>query len=89
MVPVIIDGEPVRLAVRIYRPVIDEPLPTLIFDRGSTGTGSDPSSFEFVQYFEPVVTHFVRRGYAVTLPSRRGRGGSEGIYDEGFLPIRG
>jgi predicted acyl esterase len=89
MVPVIIDGEQVRLAVRIYRPMIDEPLPTLIFHHGSTGTGRDPRRFEFVQSFEPVVTHFVRRGYAVIIPSRRGRGGSEGIYDEGFLPIRG
>jgi dienelactone hydrolase len=88
MVSVVIDGEPMRLAVLIYRPVISERLPTLIFHHGSTGTGRDPSSFEFVQSFEPVVTHFVRRGYAVILPSRRGRGGSEGVYDEGFLPSR-
>jgi pimeloyl-ACP methyl ester carboxylesterase len=88
MVPVIIDGEQVRLAVRIYRPVIEEPLPTLIFHHGSTGSGRDPARFDAFQSFEPVVTHFVRRGFAVILPSRRGRGGSEGLYDEGFRPSR-
>jgi len=88
MVPVVIDGESVQLAFRIYRPVIDEPLPTLIFHHGSTGDGRDPARFDFFQAFEPVVTHFVRRGFAVILPSRRGRGGSEGLYDEGFSPIR-
>jgi dienelactone hydrolase len=88
MVPVVIDGQQVQLAFRIYRPVIDESLPTLIFHHGSTGGGRDPSSFEFFQSFESVVTHFVRRGYAVILPSRRGRAGSEGLYDEGFLPSR-
>lgn len=88
MVPVVIDGEQVQLAFRIYRPVIDEPLPTLIFHHGSTGDGRDPARFDFFQSFEPVVTHFVRRGFVVILPSRRGRGGSEGLYDEGFRPTR-
>lgn len=84
MVPLVIDGETVNLAFRIYRPDIDDPLPTLIFHHGSTGSGRDPAQFAFFQSFEPVVTHFVRRGFAVILPSRRGRGGSEGLYDEGF-----
>src|SRR6202012_6118777 len=30
----------------------------------------------------------VNRGLAVVLPSRRGRGGSEGLYDEGFAANR-
>ena len=88
MVPLVIDGENVQLAFRVYRPVIDEPLPTLIFHHGSTGLGRDPTRFEFFQPFEPVVTHFVRRGFVVILPSRRGRGGSEGLYDEGFRALR-
>lgn len=88
MVPLVIDGETVNLAFRIYRPDIDDPLPTLIFHHGSTGSGRDPAQFVFFQSFEPVVTHFVSRGYVVILPSRRGRGGSEGFYDEGFLPRR-
>ena len=32
---------------------------------------------------------FTARGWAVVLPQRRGRGGSEGIYDEGFAVNRG
>ena len=31
---------------------------------------------------------FTERGWAVILPSRRGRGGSEGLYDEGFAADR-
>ena len=31
---------------------------------------------------------FRSNGWIVALPSRRGRGGSEGLYDEGFNPDR-
>lgn len=84
MVPVTVDGEQVRLAVITYKPAGNGPFPTLIFHHGSTGRGTDPALF--ARPYSPKVTAdwFVARGWAVLLPARRGRGGSEGRYDEGF-----
>jgi dienelactone hydrolase len=84
MVPVTVDGETVRLAMRIYRPATAAPVPTLVYNHGSTGRGRDPSLF-VRPIDQPVLAQFfVRRGWAVVMPARRGRGGSEGLYDEGF-----
>ncbi len=84
MVPVTVDGETVRLSTIVYRPAADGPFPTLVFLHGSTGYGGDSERFAWVQEFAAVARYFVARGWAVVLPSRRGRGGSEGLYDEGF-----
>ncbi len=88
MVPLSFDGEQVRLAVRIYRPEGTGPFATLINHHGSTGWGDNPELF--AQYWPPVsiIEYFVSRGWCVVVPSRRGRGGSEGLYDEGFTPKR-
>lgn len=88
MVPVTIDGEPVKLATITYKPAGSGPFPTLIFHHGSTGRGNDPSAF--VRPYEPaaLIQWFIERGWVVILPSRRGRGGSEGLYDEGFSATR-
>ena len=88
MMPVTIDGEQVKIATITYRPTGAGPFPTLIFHHGSTGSGTDPSRFS--RTFDPGVLAywFVARGWAVVLPSRRGRGGSEGLYDEGFSRSR-
>ena len=45
MVPVVIDGQNVRLAIGIYKPPTEGKLPTLVFNHGSTGTGRDPNLF--------------------------------------------
>jgi len=84
MVPVTVDGEAVRLAMRVYRPGGDGPFPTLVFNHGSTGTGRDPARFVRPIDFPELAAFFVSRGWAVVMPARRGRGGSEGEYDEGF-----
>lgn len=88
MVPVTVDGEAVKLATITYKPVGAGPFPTMIFHHGSTGGGTDPSLF--AQPFDPkaLAEWFIARGWAVVLPSRRGRGGSEGLYDEGFADDR-
>ena len=84
MVPVTIDGEHVKLATIIYKPPGNGLFPTLIFHHGSTGDGRNPAAF--TRPFDPkaLAGWFTARGWAVILPSRRGRGGSEGLYDEGF-----
>lgn len=73
MVPVTIDGATVKLATIVYKPAGVGPFPTLIFHHGATAGGRDPA----------LAGWFTARGWAVILPSRRGRGGSEGSEDEG------
>ena len=84
MVPVTVDGETVKLATITYRPAGAGPFPTLIFHHGSTGRGLDPALFARPSGPKALAEWFTSRGWAVVLPSRRGRGGSEGLYDEGF-----
>jgi predicted acyl esterase len=88
MVPVIVDGQTLRLEMRIYKPTSAEPVPTLVFNHGSTGRGRDPSLFTRPIDFPALAQFFVQRGWAVVMPARRGRAGSEGVYDEGFAMDR-
>ena len=76
LVPVTIDGEAVRLEMRVYEPANGAPAPTLVFNHGSTGRGTDPASFIRPLDFPEVARFFVARGWAVVVPARRGRGGS-------------
>jgi pimeloyl-ACP methyl ester carboxylesterase len=84
MVPVMVDGQTVHLEMRIYKPSTEAKAPTLVFNHGSTGRGRDPSLFTKAIDFPQLAQFFVQRGWAVVMPARRGRGGSEGEYDEGF-----
>jgi len=89
MVPVTIDGQTVRLEMRIYTPGGEGPFPILIFNHGSTGYGRNPALFrQPIDIPRVTADFFVERGWAVVLPARRGRGGSEGLYDEGFAEDR-
>ncbi len=45
LVPVTIDGEGVRLEMRVYEPANGVPAPTLVFNHGSTGAGTDARAF--------------------------------------------
>ncbi|MBM3534270.1 MAG: hypothetical protein FJX60_14680 [Alphaproteobacteria bacterium] len=88
MLPLEVDGEKVRLEVRVFKPEGAGPFPTVIFHHGSTGNGRSPSVF--TNRFNPAGfgSYFTSKGWAVVMPYRRGRGGSEGVYDEGFDPER-
>ena len=88
MVPVTIDGETLKIATITYKPAGAGPFPTLIFHHGSTGSGRDPARFAASYDPRTLARWFTDRGWAVILPSRRGRSGSEGTYDEGFEPDR-
>ena len=77
-------GKPVRLEVVIDKPPGDGPFPLLVFNHGSTGQGNDPALFT-QSFSNPAFAEmFVKKGYMVAFPQRRGRGKSEGLYDEGF-----
>jgi dienelactone hydrolase len=78
------DGEPVGLEVVLFRPLAEGRYPTIVFHHGSTGDGSDPSKFGSTFYSKTVALYFVERGWMVAFPQRRGRGSSDGLYDEGF-----
>ena len=71
-----IDGTTVKLSTVTYKPTGDGPFPTLIFHHGSGN---------FDRPYDPraVAQWFMARGWAVIAPSRRGRGGSEGMNEEG------
>ena len=82
------NGEPVELEVVLFRPLEGERFPLVVVNHGSTGNGSDPSLFDDTFIHKPTTLHFVERGWMVAYPQRRGRGQSDGLYDEGFTPNR-
>jgi dienelactone hydrolase len=59
-----------------------------MFNHGSTGNGDDPAQFRITYTNEAVAKFFADRGWLVAFPQRRGRGASDGSYDEGFTPDR-
>ena len=81
-------GDAVSLEVLLFKPLVDGRHPTLVFHHGSTGNGSDPARFGLTFFSKSVAQYFVERGWMVAFPQRRGRGQSDGLYDEGFTPDR-
>lgn len=82
------EGHPVGLELLVARPAGPPPHPVLVFHHGSTGAGSDPALFGHTFRCEALAAFFNRRGWLVLFPQRRGRGRSDGRYDEGFTPDR-
>lgn len=82
------DGKPVRLQFVTIKPEGPGPFPLLIFNHGSTGRGDVPAAARAVHLPHPVAEHFLENGWMIVSPHRRGRGWSEGLYDEGFLEDR-
>ncbi|MBS0455431.1 MAG: prolyl oligopeptidase family serine peptidase [Proteobacteria bacterium] len=81
-------GTPVGLELVVHKPALAGPLPTLVFNHGSTGWGTNPAVFRRTVKCAPVAQFFAERGWMVVFPQRRGRGKSGGLYDEGFKPDR-
>lgn len=86
--PFVENGVAVELEVVLYSPPGMGPFPTVMFNHGSTGNGSDPSLFTITFTSESVARFFAERGWLTAFPQRRGRGASGGLYDEGFTPNR-
>ncbi|WP_204162211.1 S9 family peptidase [Variovorax sp. WS11] len=78
------DGRPQTLEMVVYQPLGPGPYPTLVFNHGSTGTGDKPEWFLLTWTAPEVARYFVDKGWQVLFPQRRGRGQSDGLYDEGF-----
>ena len=86
--PFVEDGRSVTLEAIIYKPGGRPPFPVILFNHGSTGRGDDKTIFRRTFAPEQLAGFFTDRGWMVVYPQRRGRGASDGIYDEGFLPDR-
>ncbi|WP_189799522.1 dienelactone hydrolase family protein [Tateyamaria sp. syn59] len=82
------NGQPVRLTVVTYAPQGDGPFPLALLHHGSTGSGTRPSDFDRVWTSAWLADLLNEYGWLVAFPYRRGRGMSDGLYDEGFAPDR-
>ena len=82
------NGRSVTLEVVLFRPFGPGPFPAVMFHHGSTGDGTNPSLFTVTYVSETVAQFFAERGWLVAFAQRRGRGASDGLYDEGFTPSR-
>jgi pimeloyl-ACP methyl ester carboxylesterase len=78
------DGKAIRLEILVRKPPGPGPFPTVVFNHGSTGRGDNPELFRRSWTSSTVASFFVDRGWMIIFPQRRGRGSSEGRYDEGF-----
>jgi dienelactone hydrolase len=78
------NGKAVFLEMVIYKPPGIGPFPTLMFNHGSTGSGSDPSLFTSTWTSSVIAGFFNEQGWMVVFPQRRERGKSDGLCDEGF-----
>ncbi len=81
-------GQAISLEVVLFRPIGTGPFPLLVFNHGSTGRGTDPERIKQTFWTNAIANYFTDRGWLVTFPQRRGRGGSGGLYDEGFKEDR-
>ena len=81
---IIENGLPVRLHLILNKPKGEGPFPLLVLNHGSTGRGRNPDKFRMMYHPENFMQFFVARGWMVAQPFRRGRGWSDGLYDEGF-----
>jgi len=82
------DGKPIRLETVLFRPAGKGPFPLAVVNHGSTGRGAEPRLFRQT-FISPMLAEFLtRRGWLAAFPQRRGRGRSDGLYDEGFYADR-
>ncbi|MDQ8729450.1 serine aminopeptidase domain-containing protein [Bradyrhizobium sp. LHD-71] len=81
-------GKPVRLEVVIFKPSGAGPFPLAVINHGSTGGGRNPALFTETRVATDLADFLNERGWMVAFPQRRGRGKSDGLYDEGFAENR-
>jgi dienelactone hydrolase len=82
------DGRPVRLEAVIFKPNGAGPFPLAVINHGSTGGGTDPAIAKQAWFAADLADFLNERGWMVAFPQRRGRGKSDGLYDEGFSEDR-
>lgn len=76
------DGHPVRLEVAIFKPPGAGPFPLAVFNHGSVGQNATPGLIKQTWVSLEVADFLNRLGWLVAFPQRRGRGKSDGLYEE-------
>ncbi len=76
------DGRPIRLETVIFRPPGSGPFPLAVFNHGSTGRNATPGVAKQTWVSLEVADFLNKRGWLVAFPQRRGRGKSDGRYEE-------
>jgi dienelactone hydrolase len=82
------EGRPVRLEAVIFKPDGTGPFPLAVINHGSTGGGRDPAVAKQTWFAADLADFLNALGWMVAFPQRRGRGKSDGLYDEGFSQDR-
>ncbi|MBL4739672.1 MAG: dienelactone hydrolase family protein [Sneathiella sp.] len=82
------NGQSIKLEVVYSMPKGQGPFSLLVFNHGSTGLGKSPEKFKETFWTKAISKFFNDRGWMVAFPQRRGRGKSDGLYDEGFSKDR-
>lgn len=82
------DDQNIGLSVMIYSPSGDGPFPLALIHHGSTGTGKGSTLFKEVWSNDWFADILNENGWIAAFPQRRGRGGSDGLYDEGIAEDR-
>jgi dienelactone hydrolase len=77
-------GQKISLEVLVFKPKGNGSFPTLIMNHGSTGRGDNKELAKQTWSANHLTTHFLKKGWQVVYPQRRGRGQSGGIYNEGL-----
>lgn len=82
------NDQPIELETVTFKPQGAGPFPLAIVNHGSTGDGKIPAIAKLT-FVDTSIAQFLNdRGYIVVFPQRRGRGKSDGLYDEGFRDNR-
>jgi dienelactone hydrolase len=81
------DGKRVRLEVVLFKPKGSGSFPLVVFNHGSTGM-MGLASFTVTWSNTELADFFLEKGWMIAFPQRRGRGESDGLYDEGFATDR-
>jgi dienelactone hydrolase len=81
-------GRITSLEIVIFKPDGKGPFPAIVFNHGSGGSGKDVARLKQTWINEGLAQFFNERGWLVAFPQRSGRGRSDGVNDEGFLPDR-
>ena len=78
------DDHPIRLETVIFKPTGTGPFPLAVINHGSTGDGTNPALFRDTWFDIGLADFLNQHGWMAAFPQRRGRGKSDGLYDEGF-----
>ncbi|OCW55644.1 alpha/beta hydrolase family protein [Hoeflea olei] len=78
------DGRDIALETILYRPPGPGPFPLAVINHGSTGMGTEEQAFKLTWSNDWLAELLNAKGYLAAFPQRRGRGQSDGLYDEGF-----